>query len=421
MEVIVSLYADVQSIKSSRLSSVFGKLLELPPQSRVSVTKSVLKLNREMECLSQLITDADGNRPKLGCLEEDAEDVFCFVTASNDIERVMKAIFATTAQAAAAMVGISEQDQYTLLLDQQTTCIETSSVQVLWNLMNEVGANEKTASSFLIDSACTTNTPAESLEEYADTLSDWMTSFVAAVRDDCASQFIDLVGFESDSQRTDARSQLNRLGLSSSELPANLERWNELKEVCHNLCIKVLEANHEETWCPPVQQDQLDQCMVRMWSHLELDSMVAHTKVFCQQMSAVCTRAQEDNYTGPTVVVNRRVPVRQAHCSCYPQIFLKRTYAASANDISEKDEDTPFYWGLRIHNAMKTMTTMSNTNIRRVQCELNITDSNITDPVSNQELDPHELVTFGDGGHNDINVATDENSFVHSFPRVPVA
>ena len=38
-------------------------------------------------------------------------------------------------------------------------------------------------------------------------------------------------------------------------------------------------------------------------------------------------------------------------------MYLKRStsYAANHSDVSEKDEDTPFYWGMRIYNAMQTM------------------------------------------------------------------
>ena len=210
--VIVSLYADAQSIKSSRLSVVFARLLELPPQSRVGITKSVLKLNRELECLSHLITDAEvGNCPKLACLEEYGEGSQRFTSStSHDLEQVIKPLFASTVQAVAMMVGISEQDQHILMLDQEATCIERSSVQVLWNLMmgfEAVGEIGQTASSFVLDCVSTNSSadsPSESKEEYADTLSDWMMSFVAVVRDDCVSQFIDLAGFESDSLRADA-------------------------------------------------------------------------------------------------------------------------------------------------------------------------------------------------------------------------
>ena len=66
--VIVSLYGDVQSIKSSRLGAVFVKLLELPSQSRAGVTTSVLKLNREMGSISQLIIDIEVGDNKNGLI-----------------------------------------------------------------------------------------------------------------------------------------------------------------------------------------------------------------------------------------------------------------------------------------------------------------------------------------------------------------
>ena len=153
---------------------------------------------------------------------------------------------------------------------------------------------------------------------------------------------------------------------------------------------------------------------------------MAHTKVFCRQMSAICTRAQANTfesvistgghcYSGP-VVVNRRVPVRQAHCSDCVQIFLKRAYAASSNDISEEDRDTPFYWGMRIYNAMQTTATSSDMINQHSPCRLYDVGDNI-DTITNTNSEPETLanhiepdpsqkpdmgstVTFGDRGHD---------------------
>jgi hypothetical protein len=280
----------------------------------------------------------------------------------------MKDVFAPTTQAVARMAGISEQDQLTLWLEQQTstpprTCVETSSVQALWHLMLgcNVGVSSQspvTSDQSFLTYAASSTTPLR-LEDCANSLSYWMVSFVAAVCNDCVSQFIDVVGFDSSSHGADARTQLNRLARNNNELPANCERWNKLRETSYDLCIRVLEANSEETWCPPVQHDQLAECMTQLWVRLELDTMVAHTASFYQQINKVCARARIARLNSPTlpgyngpVVVNRKIPVRQSDYYGYNQTYLKRSYAANHNDVSEKDEDTPFYWGMRIYNAM---------------------------------------------------------------------
>ena len=381
--VIVSLYSDVQSIKSSRLGAVFVNLLELPSQSRAGVTTSVLKLNREMGSISQLITDIEvGDNQKWAYMKHmdrgrkcaaDPNRIAHCTSALTNLKHAMKDVFAPATQTVARMAGVFEQDQLTLWLEQQTstpprTCVETTSVQVLWNLMMgcKVGVSSQSpvaSDQSVLTDAASSATPLR-LEDCANSLSDWMVSFVAAVCNDCMSQFIDVVGFDSSSHGADARTQLNRLARNNDELPANCERWNKLREASYDLCIGVLEANNEETWCPPVQHDQLAECMTQLWVHLELDTMVAHTVSFYQQINEVCARARtawlnpptSPGYNGP-VVVNRKIRVRQSDYYGYDQMYLKRSYAANRSDVSEKDEDTPFYWGMRIYNSMQTMNS----------------------------------------------------------------